>query len=104
MKRLPILALLLAPLPAGAQAPVGDVALGRSLAETWCAQCHLVPGATQSTANDAAPSFPSIAARRPDAAALRTWLSQQHRDRMPNYHPSRAEVEGLVAYLLSLRR
>ncbi len=101
------LALLLAlsALPAAAQAP-GDamaVARGRQVAEVWCANCHVVGTQARSGA-DAAPSFASIARRQPEAAALRTWLAQQHRNTMPNYNLAREDVDGVVAYILSLGR
>jgi mono/diheme cytochrome c family protein len=99
-----LLALLLPAPPAGAQTRAESLGLGRSVAETWCANCHLVATGQQRSANDAAPSFASIAARQPEEAGLRTWLSQRHKDRMPNFDLSRAEVDGVVAYILSLPR
>jgi mono/diheme cytochrome c family protein len=104
MKRLLLLALLLLPaLPAAAQTQTQTLAQGRAVAEAWCANCHVVGGNAQ-RGNDAAPSFASIARRAPDPAALRTWLGQRHKDMMPNYDLSRDEVDGVIAYILSLGR
>ncbi len=97
-------AFLLPTLPASGQTRAEELALGRSVAETWCANCHLVGSGAQPSANDAAPSFASIAARQPEAAGLRNWLRQRHRGRMPDYDLSRAELDGVVAYILSLGR
>ena len=112
MRPLPLLLLaatlaapLAAPLVQASAQPAGEalaVARGRAVAETWCANCHLV-GEARSGA-DAAPSFAGIAQRRPQPEALRTWLAQQHKAAMPNYNLSRDEVASVVAYILSLAR
>ncbi len=95
--------LLLAATPALAQTQAEAMAHGRALAETWCANCHVV-GPAARTGGDSAPSFASIATRAPEQEALRRWLSQQHRNAMPNYNLSRSEIEDVISYLLSLRR
>jgi hypothetical protein len=73
-----LLLLSLAARPAGAQTQSLAVAEGHALAETWCANCHVV-GSGSRTGNDAAPSFASIAHRRPDPVAQRArmlaWMS-----------------------------
>ncbi len=104
MRTLTLPALLLLALPAAAQTQTQTLAQGRAVAQTWCANCHDIGGTTPRSTNDAAPSFPTIAQRNPEAATLRTWLSQRHKDRMPDYNLSRAEVDGVVAYIFSLRR
>jgi mono/diheme cytochrome c family protein len=96
------LALLLAASPALAQTRAEQLAHGRAVAEAWCANCHVV-GPEVRRGGDAAPSFASIAARRPEAEQLRTWLGQRHKDAMPRYDLTRTEVANVVAYLLSLR-
>ena len=102
MKSLPLLFALLA-MPVAAQTRGDALAHGRAVAEAWCANCHVVaPGAR--SGGDAAPSFASIANRTRDADALRRWLGQRHKDSMPNYDLTRAEVEDVISYLLSLRR
>lgn len=68
---------LLAPLaPAGA----ADSARGASLAERWCASCHISgPGMNPAPGTDAGPPFATIAA---DPALteqrLRGWLANPH--------------------------
>jgi mono/diheme cytochrome c family protein len=98
-----LLLLALAALPAAAQTQTQALAQGRAVAEAWCANCHVV-GSGSRTGSDAAPSFASIAQHRPNASALRIWLSQRHKDVMPNYALSRDEVDNVVAYILSLRQ
>ncbi|HUZ74593.1 MAG TPA: cytochrome c [Stellaceae bacterium] len=81
-------------------AQAGDADAGRVLAQTWCANCHVVGGATQG--QDAAPPLAAIAQRRgQDPNWLRAWLTAPHPP-MPNLNLSRAEIEDLVAYLASL--
>ena len=83
-----------------APAYAGDAAAGRALAQTWCANCHIVGNAKQG--QDTAPPLATIAARRgqnPDW--LRAWLTAPHPP-MPNLNLSRAEIEDIVAYLGSL--
>jgi mono/diheme cytochrome c family protein len=80
------------------------VAQGRRVAETWCANCHLVgSGEPRGPAGDAAPPFPAIA-RMPSTTemALRAFLQTPHA-RMPDYRLSTAELDGVVAYILSLK-
>ena len=97
---------LLAAMPATAQngpAQAELVAQGRRVAETWCANCHLVGGPeARGPAGDAAPPFPAIA-RMPSTTemALRAFLQTPHA-RMPDYRLSGAELDGVVAYILSL--
>lgn len=77
------------------------VALGHALARQWCAACHQVEAGA--TANDAVPSFLALA-RDPAVSegGLKAWLADPHPP-MPNPSLSRAEIDALVAYLLSLR-
>jgi len=97
---LPFAALLLA-----GTAEAQPVALeGRRLAEQWCANCHAIaPGARPPT-GDAAPSFPAIARMTSTTEmGLRVFLQTPH-PTMPNYQFSRAELDALVAYILTLKR
>jgi mono/diheme cytochrome c family protein len=99
---------------AAAAQEAGDPAAGRRLAQTWCANCHVVapggaagaaPGSpSPARANDAAPTFPGIA-RLPSTTSmsLRAFLQTPHAA-MPNYQLSHDELDDVVAYLLSLRR
>ena len=58
---LPI-ALLAGASPAAAQSDLGDIAAGRRLAETWCANCHRVSPTGPGPATDAAPALAAVAA------------------------------------------
>jgi mono/diheme cytochrome c family protein len=79
------------------------VAQGRRVAETWCANCHLISPEARGPAGDAAPPFPAVA-RMPSTTemALRVFLQTPHA-RMPDYRLSTAELDGVVAYILSLK-
>jgi mono/diheme cytochrome c family protein len=94
--------LLLAALPAapGGGALAADAAHGRTIAERWCASCHLVTSG-QKTASADVPSFADVATRRTDAKALRNFLVDPH-PKMPNMHLSRREIDDIVAYIRSL--
>ena len=85
-------------------AHAADAQAGRALAESWCASCHVIGEAGQSSASDAAPTFASIA-NRPDATAdgLRAFLSEPHADAMKGIVLPRLEIDDLVAYIMSLR-
>lgn len=87
----------------GGPAQAELVAQGRRVAETWCANCHLVAPGARGPAGDAAPPFPAIA-RMPSTTemALRVFLQTPHA-RMPDYRLSTAELDGVVAYILSLK-
>jgi cytochrome c len=96
----PILALaVMAGTAAVAQEMHGDVAVGRRLAERWCASCHQLAG----TVKEPAASFPQIA-RMPSttALALRVFLRTSH-PTMPNVTLTPADTDDLVAFILSLK-
>ncbi|MDA8254193.1 MAG: c-type cytochrome [Betaproteobacteria bacterium] len=92
--------LLLALANPGAHA--ADLADGKALAEKWCSHCHLT-GPGQKRARDTAPTFTSIA-RMPSTTemSLKAFLQTPH-VRMPDYQLTRAEIDDLTAYILSLR-
>jgi mono/diheme cytochrome c family protein len=101
-----ILATILLPTwspPADAQ-EVGDVATGRRLSDTWCSSCHLVgPGSTRGVSNGA-PTFAAIAQEKSvTLPSLQVFLQTPHAN-MPDLHLSRAEIDDLAAYILSLRQ
>ncbi|WP_158295464.1 c-type cytochrome [Crenalkalicoccus roseus] len=81
------------------------IAYGRAVAEAWCANCHITgPGRTSAPVTDAAPPFQAIAdAPAATAASLRAFLLAPHAP-MPDYQLSEAELDGVIAYILSLRR
>lgn len=76
---------------------------GLRLSRQWCAACHAVSREMPPPAGDAALGFPAIAALPTTTeTALRVFLQTPHAN-MPNFQLSRAEVEAVVSYLLSLR-
>ena len=86
-------------LPVGA----GDAAQGKRFAQSECAGCHGVD-ANQRSRNQAAPSFPDIAASPGlTATAIRVWLQSPHAT-MPNIKLSDEDKDNVIAYLLSLKR
>lgn len=99
-------ALLLGPGAALAQgvAASEQVAQGRAVAEKWCANCHVVSAQARGPVGDAAPPFDAVA-RMPATTelSLRAFLRTPHA-RMPDYQLSQAELDGVVAYILSLKR
>ncbi|MCW0234620.1 MAG: hypothetical protein OJJ21_13550 [Ferrovibrio sp.] len=81
-------------------AEVGDPAMGRMLADRWCASCH----ATTSRGSDAAPSLPRLMrGRSADEARLRTWLAAPHPP-MRGIDLSRQQTEDIIAWLRQLAR
>jgi len=88
-------------LPAAAQS-AGDAQRGGTLAQAWCATCHVVDSKGGGRAADMAPAFPALAAdkaKTPDM--LRQWMTREH-TRMPNFNLGRREIDDLVAYIRSL--
>jgi mono/diheme cytochrome c family protein len=103
--RRPALALVLAALalPAAAQAPSGDPAEGRRLAEQWCANCHRIAPGGPGPASDAVPSFSAIAARPGRTAeGISAFLRTPHAN-MPDHGLTLIQARDLAAYLLSQR-
>ena len=88
--------------PVVAQDAPGDVASGRHLAETMCADCHQIDF-QQPKAAARAPGFVQIA-KMPSTTglALNVFLKTSH-DVMPNYILSRQESDDIVAFILSLK-
>jgi len=80
----------------------GDPAEGARLADRWCSNCHMIGLDTPTQADDAAPSFASVA-RQPGitAMSLRTSLQTPHSP-MPDHGLSNAELDNIVAYILAL--
>ena len=100
---LAVLAALPAAAPAMAQTRTEILSLGRRTAETWCANCHLIGPQAGGPAGDAAPPFHAVAAMPSTTElSLRAFLRTPHA-RMPDYQLSNAELEGVIACILSLR-
>jgi mono/diheme cytochrome c family protein len=76
---------------------------GSTLAQRWCAACHVVSG-SQGKGTDIAPSFASIA-QKPDfnVEKLAYFLLEPH-PKMPNMALSRDEAKDLSAYIAEQRR
>ncbi len=88
--------LLLTIFPAALAQQFGDPAAGKRLAAANCAQCH--------GADPKAPAFPAIAAMPATTqASLSAFLQTPHAS-MPSLIFSGAELNDLIAYILSLRR
>lgn len=97
-------ALALSTVPFGATAFAQDATSGEQIAKTWCSGCHLVGRAGQTVANDATPSFVSIAQNNTTTSAgLAAFLSTPHAN-MPNYALTRDEIREVSAYIMSLRK
>lgn len=94
---------VLLPSLALAQNPVRQERLdqGRRVAETWCANCHLIGPGARGPAGDAAPPFAAVAAMPSTTAmSLRVFLQTPH-SRMPDYRLSQAELDGVVTWILA---
>lgn len=88
------------PMAAGAQ----NVPHGQSLAEHWCAKCHVVSAAATSGQSNGLPTFPGLAARTditPDK--LKAAMTAQH-GRMPDFQLGARDQDDLVAYIMSLKK
>ena len=82
-----------------ALAQQGDPAAGERLAAASCAQCHGADGA-----HPAAPALAAIAAMPSTTEASLSAFLQTPHAKMPNLIFSGAELNDLIAYILSLRR
>jgi mono/diheme cytochrome c family protein len=77
-----------------------DVNAGRVRAERWCSSCHAV----STRGSDMVPPLDSIAnLPHRDDRWFRAFLRNPHPP-MPPLELSGADIDDLVAYLLSLRR
>ncbi len=80
----------------------GDARRGLSLAESWCASCHVVDRKAPVQKVNSAPPFTRIASDPGKTSEyLRRWLTTTH-PQMPNFNMGRQEIEDLIAYLQSL--
>jgi len=95
------LALAAAAPPLAAQA--GDAPRGRALAERWCAKCHAIAPGRQGP-EPGIPSFMRMAADPENTrSALRQFITMPHFE-MPPQSLTTAEIDDVIAYILSLRR
>jgi mono/diheme cytochrome c family protein len=98
-----VAASLVMPILALAQPLDGNASSGRLVAITSCVPCHqAVP--TIPSGKQAAASFEDIAnAPSITALSLNAFLHSNH-NKMPNFILSHAEMDDVIAYILSLKR
>jgi len=79
-----------------------DTTAGERLARQWCANCHVIDGASPGTTiPQGPPAFREVAAHlNPDQ--LRAFLTHPH-GAMPDLALSRAEIDDLIAYIETLK-
>jgi mono/diheme cytochrome c family protein len=82
----------------------GDIEAGQRIAETWCGSCHIVGPGQQRGTSTGAPTFTEIARMKSTTPlGLQVFLQTPH-ERMPDLQLTRAEMNDLIAYIMSLRR
>ncbi|HDZ74812.1 MAG TPA: c-type cytochrome [Aurantimonas coralicida] len=103
MNRYALTLLLPLLLPGAAEAQVkGDAAIGRAIAERWCAACHIVSPEQTSGSADVL-TFMTIAEQADeDRGSLKAFLADPH-PVMPDMSLTRQEIRDIVAYIGSLR-
>ena len=81
---------------------IGDADAGRSIAETWCVQCHRISGRERDVSR-VPPDFGAVADMPSQTLlSLRVFLQTPHGD-MPRYQFTPAETDDIIAYLSSLK-
>jgi mono/diheme cytochrome c family protein len=103
--RLTILVAVLAVAASRAQGQVGDASVGHAFARKACVACHVVEaGEARPRLIAVGPAFPAIA-KMPGmtATALHVYLTTSH-PKMPNIILTPADMDDVIAYILSLRR
>ena len=82
----------------------GDAQQGSILAHQVCAECHAVEAADARSPNSLAPKFEAVASTPGvTAAALNAFLHTSHRA-MPNIILTADQTNGIIAYILSLKK
>jgi mono/diheme cytochrome c family protein len=82
---------------------IGEPGQGHALAKQICAQCHAVEAGPAVSPNAAAPRFEDIAdTPGMTETALSAALRTSHRT-MPNVMPDSAQLNNIIAYILSLK-
>jgi mono/diheme cytochrome c family protein len=83
---------------------MGDPQKGRALARQVCAECHAVGTRDVRSPNSRSPSFVAIASTPGmTATALNVFLHTSHRS-MPNLILTTDQTNGVIAYILSLKK
>jgi mono/diheme cytochrome c family protein len=86
---------------APASALAADPDRGKTLAQRWCVDCHIVGPEQRNAATDA-PPFASVARRRDfNESKLAFFLLDPH-PKMPNMQLSRDDAADLAAYIATL--
>ncbi len=79
-----------------------NAANGKTLAERWCASCHVV-SPVQKQATTQAPPFSEVAKKEHmDAPMIALFLLNPH-PKMPDMNLTRNEAADLAAYIVSLK-
>jgi mono/diheme cytochrome c family protein len=82
----------------------GDVMEGKKIATTWCSNCHRIDAGGAGQVGDAAPAWAQVAAMPSTTSmSLHAFLMSPH-GRMPDFTLTRAQIDDVVAYILSLRK
>ena len=89
--------------PLSAQSSRGNAELGRLYAINWCTECHSVEPETAGSGRFA-PDFTAVA-KSPSttSSSLKGFFRSDHL-RMPSFVLKPAEVDDIVAYIMSLKR
>lgn len=83
---------------------LADIAKGRRLAESLCANCHLNEGQGEKRGPTGIPSFVAVANRpRQSANDVVRWLRSAP-PIMPDHKLTQDETNALAAFIMSLRR
>jgi mono/diheme cytochrome c family protein len=83
---------------------LSDRQRGRALARQVCAECHAVGRRDLRSPNSRSPSFVAVASTPGmTAMALNVILHTSHRS-MPNIILNEEQTNGIIAYILSLKR
>jgi mono/diheme cytochrome c family protein len=83
---------------------ISEVQQGRALANQVCSECHAVGAADSRSPNVLAPRFEAVAATPGmTAMALNAFLHTSHRA-MPNLLLTADQTDGIIAYILSLKK
>ena len=87
----------------GSLAVAADADQGATLAQRWCATCHVVDG-DQKQASADLPPF-AVIAQKPDFTPekVAAFLIEPH-PKMPNFPLSRSEAADIAAYIGTLRK
>ena len=81
-----------------------NVQHGQSLAERWCAKCHIVSAAASSGQSTGVPTFPGLAvAAGMTADRLKARMTAPH-SQMPDFQLGARDQDDLAAYILSLKK